>query len=64
MDYLDEISEPESPRGGGLKTGRFLSGSSENQGDLLGTILTSAGIPLERPIGIATKQLPELTTAS
>ena len=50
--------------GGGLKTGRFLSGISGNQGDLLGTILTSVGIPLDRPIGIATKQLTELMTAS
>jgi hypothetical protein len=50
--------------GGALKTGRFLTGVSGNQGDLLSTILASAGIPLDRPIGIATKQLPEIKTAS
>ena len=49
-------------RGGGtLKTGRFLTGVSGNQGDLLGTLLNCAGVPLDRPMGIATKQLPELT---
>jgi len=49
-------------RGGGtLKTGRFLTGVSGNQGDLLGTLLHCAGVPLDRPMGIATKQLPELT---
>ena len=48
--------------GGSLKTGRFLPDSKGNQGDLLGTILTCAGIPLDRPIGIATKALTELTT--
>ena len=49
-------------RGGGvLKTGRFLPDVKGNQGDLLGTLLTCAGIPLDRPIGIATKQLTELT---
>jgi hypothetical protein len=49
--------------GGALKTGRFLANSSGNQGDLLGTLLQCAGVPLDRPIGIATKQLPELTSA-
>jgi Protein of unknown function (DUF1552) len=46
--------------GGAIQTGRFLTDVSGNQGDLLGTILTSAGIPLDRPIGIATKHLPQL----
>jgi hypothetical protein len=48
-------------RGGGtLKTGEFLPDVKANQGDLLATLLTCAGVPLDRPIGIATKQLPEL----
>jgi hypothetical protein len=38
--------------GGSLKTGRFLQNVKANQGDLLGTLLTAAGIPLDRPIGI------------
>ena len=46
--------------GGALKTGRFLPDTKGNQGDLLGTLLTCAGIPLDRPIGIATKQLTEI----
>jgi hypothetical protein len=46
--------------GGSLKTGRFLPNVKGNQGDLLGTLLTCAGIPLDRPIGIATKQLTEI----
>jgi len=46
--------------GGTLKTGRFLPNVAGNQGDLLGTLLTCAGIPLDRPIGIATKQLTEM----
>jgi hypothetical protein len=46
--------------GGALKSGRFLPNASGNQGDLLGTLLTCAGIPLDRPIGIATKQFDEL----
>ena len=47
--------------GGTLKTGRYLPDIKANQGDLLGTLLTCAGIPLDRPIGIGTKQLTELT---
>jgi len=43
--------------GGSIKTGRFLSDVQGNQGDLLTTLLTCAGIPLDRPIGIATKQI-------
>ncbi|WP_254508782.1 DUF1552 domain-containing protein [Anatilimnocola floriformis] len=46
--------------GGSLRTGRFLPDTRGNQGDLLTTILTCAGIPLDRPIGIATKQLKEM----
>jgi hypothetical protein len=47
--------------GGSIRTGRFLTGTTGNQGDLLGTLLTCAGIPLDRPIGIATKQLSEIS---
>jgi hypothetical protein len=46
--------------GGALNTGRFLPDVKGNQGDLLGTLLTCAGIPLDRPIGIATRQLTEI----
>ena len=46
--------------GGTLKTGRFLPDIKGNQGDLLGTLLTCAGVPLDRPIGIATRQLTEM----
>ena len=47
--------------GGSIKTGRFLTETSGNQGDLLTTLLACAGIPIDRPIGIATKQFTELT---
>ena len=50
--------------GGSIHTGRFLPETRGNQGDLLTTILTCAGIPLDRPIGIATKQLKEMCFAS
>ena len=43
--------------GGSLKTGRFLAKTRGNQGDLLSTLLACAGVPIDRPIGIATKQL-------
>ena len=46
--------------GGSIHTGRYLPETRGNQGDLLTTILTCAGIPLDRPIGIATKQLKEM----
>jgi hypothetical protein len=46
--------------GGSINTGRFLSNVKGNQGDLLTTLLSCAGIPLDRPIGIATKQIPEM----
>lgn len=45
--------------GGTVDTGRFLQVKG-NQGDLLSTLLTCAGVPLDRPIGIATKQLKEM----
>ncbi len=35
-----------------------------NQGDLLTTLLACAGIPLDRPIGIATKQIEEMIANS
>ena len=47
--------------GGTLKTGRYIPDAKGNQGDLLATLLACAGVPLDRPIGIATKTLPELT---
>lgn len=43
--------------GGSLQTGRFLDNIKGNQGDLLTTLLSCAGVPLDRPIGIATKEL-------
>lgn len=46
--------------GGSINTGRFLSNVKGNQGDLLTTLLSCAGIPLDRPIGIATKQINEM----
>ncbi|MEK0447315.1 MAG: hypothetical protein RLZZ399_2636, partial [Verrucomicrobiota bacterium] len=45
-------------------TGRFLTDIQGNQGDLLTTLLDCAGIPLDRPIGIATKRLHQITTES
>jgi len=50
--------------GGSIHTGRFLAEPRGNQGDLLSTLLTCAGIPLDRPIGIATKQLTQMCVAS
>ena len=46
--------------GGSIKTGRFLADTKGNQGDLLTTLLACAGIPIDRPVGIATKQIEEL----
>jgi hypothetical protein len=46
--------------GGTLKTGRFINVNA-NQGDLMQTLLTCAGVPLDRPIGIATKTITEMT---
>lgn len=49
--------------GGSINTGRFLPNIKGNQGDLLSTLLTCAGVPLDRPIGIATKQIKEMMKA-
>lgn len=46
--------------GGSINSGRFLSNVKGNQADLLTTLLSCAGIPLDRPIGIATKQIDEI----
>jgi len=46
--------------GGSINTGRFLTDTKGNQGDLLTTLLACAGVPLDRPIGIATKQITEM----
>ena len=46
--------------GGSIKTGRFLPNTKGNQGDLLTTLLACAGVPLDRPIGIATRQIEEM----
>jgi hypothetical protein len=50
--------------GGSIKTGRFLANIEGNQGDLLTTLLGCAGIPLDRPVGIATKQIKEMKANS
>jgi hypothetical protein len=50
--------------GGTLNTGRFIPDVKANQGDLLGTLLTCAGIPQDRPIGIANRQLTEMIRES
>jgi hypothetical protein len=49
--------------GGSLKTGRFLAGIKGNQGDLLTTLLACMGVPLDRPLGIATGQIKEMMNA-
>jgi len=46
--------------GGSIKTARFFPETKGNQGDLLTTLLACAGIPIDRPVGIATKQLEEI----
>jgi hypothetical protein len=46
--------------GGSIHTGRFLDQIKGNQGDLLSTLLTCAGVSLDRPIGISTKQIKEM----
>lgn len=48
--------------GGTLKTGCYLNSVKGNQGDLLNTLLTCAGVPLDRQIGIGTKHLKEMMT--
>jgi hypothetical protein len=47
--------------GGSVNTGRFLTDVRGNQGDLLTTLLGCAGVPLDRPIGIATRKITEMT---
>ncbi len=48
-------------RGGGtIRTGRFITNVQGNQGDLLTTLLGCAGVPTDRPIGIATKEIKEI----
>ena len=48
-------------RGGGtLRTGQYVSDVHGNAGDLLTTILTCAGVPLDRPVGAGTKTLSEV----
>jgi hypothetical protein len=55
---------PRQRRGGGsLQTGRFIADAKANQGDLLGTLLSAGGIPLDRPIGIGTKIIKEMLSA-
>jgi hypothetical protein len=49
--------------GGSLDTGRFIDTVKGNQGDLLTTLLQCAGVPLDRPIGIATKEIAEMRKA-
>jgi hypothetical protein len=49
--------------GGSINTGRYLADTKGNQGDLLTTLLACAGIPVDRPVGIATKQLKEMTVS-
>ncbi|MBA2112861.1 DUF1552 domain-containing protein [Bremerella alba] len=46
--------------GGSINTGRFLPDIKGNQGDLLTTLLSAAEVPLDRPVGIATKQIDEI----
>jgi hypothetical protein len=46
--------------GGALKTGRFIDHVRGNQGDLLTTLLACSGVALDRPIGIATREITEL----
>ena len=45
---------------GTVNSDRFLPNTKGNQGDLLYTLLSCAGVPLDRPIGIATKQIKEI----
>jgi hypothetical protein len=46
--------------GGSIRTGRYLPDIMGNQGDLLTTLLACAGVPVDRPVGIATKQIGEI----
>jgi len=45
--------------GGSLNTGRFIDTVKGNQGDLLATLLTCAGVPLDRPVGNSTHTIKE-----
>ena len=46
--------------GGSIRTGQYFADTKGNQGDLLTTLLACAGVPNDRPVGIATKQIEEL----
>lgn len=46
--------------GGSINTGRFFAETKGTQGDLLTTLLACAGVPLDRPIGNATRQITEM----
>ncbi|MBM3740591.1 MAG: DUF1552 domain-containing protein [Acidobacteria bacterium] len=46
--------------GGSIRTGRFFADTKGNQGDLLTTLLACAGVPIDRPVGVATRQIEEL----
>ncbi len=50
--------------GGSINTGRYLPNVKGNQGDLLTTLLACAGVPTDRPVGIATKQITEMVASS
>ena len=43
------------------KNASRVADTKGNQGDLLTTLLACGGIPVDRPIGIATKQIKEMT---
>jgi hypothetical protein len=47
--------------GGTIRTGRHVPKANGNHGDLLTAILARAGVPVERPIGIGAKLLPDLS---
>ncbi len=47
--------------GGTIRTGRYVQKVNGNQGDLLTAILARAGVPIEKPIGIGTKMMPDLS---
>src|SRR6185295_1663779 len=46
--------------GGSLKTGQFIDKVKGNQGDLLTTLLACAGVPTERPLGVANGKIKEM----
>src|SRR5690349_12840874 len=67
MDNLSETglqAKPSALRLRGRRpfdhNGRSLAGTDGNQEDLLATLLACAGIPIDRAVGIAKKQLVEL----